>query len=148
MNERGNFEGNMSEILNKAEKIPGLSKDERDYAYRTYRLLYNIRGYWLAPICLGILFAITGCFFTAVILSATFGPSDPKLIYMVPGSLIVYFIVSAAFLKMGFYDKLLKAEISGFKYAMETDPKIIPVLELIKTNDPKTVKKIDKYLFS
>lgn len=148
MSERGNFEGNISEILNKAEKIPGLSEDERDYAYRTYRLLYNARGYMLAPTCLGILFALTGCFFTAVILSAIFGPSDPRLMYMVPGSLIVYFAISAAFLRMGFYDKLLKAEISGFKYSMQTDPKIMPVLELIKINDPKTVKKIDKYLFS
>jgi hypothetical protein len=146
MNERGNMAGTMSEILNKAENIPGLSKDDRDLAFRTYRLLYNIKGYKLAPIALGILFAITGGFFSAIILSAMFGPSDPNLIYWIAGTFIVCYAASAAFFKLKFYDKWLEAEISGFKYAMDRDPKIIHVLGLIKTNDPKVARNIDKYL--
>lgn len=146
MSGKRNLSGMMREILNKANSLPGLSEDERDCAFRTYRLLYNIKLYRQAPIVLGILFALTGCFLASGIIMSILGINNPNLIYVIAGLFLVGFILSYAILRIYHYDKWLKAEISGFEYAMEHNPKIMTIVKLIKAHDPQMARTIHQYL--
>lgn len=149
MNERRNLSTMTSEILHKAESIPELTRDdERDIAFRTYNLLCNIKNYMLAPVYLGMIFALTVSFIVSALTIGLHGPNDPTLIYIAAGSFIASFVAMTAFLKTKYYNPCMKAAISGFKFAMEKDAKMKLVIKLIMTHDSETIRPINKYLLS
>lgn len=148
MSDRSDYSGMINEILLKIERIGELSEDERAYAFRTYRLLHEIRSFRLMPIFLGLLFAGTLCFVTSIVFWKTLGANDLNLTGIILGSFFVYYIACFSFLKLKYYNPWIKAAISGFKFVMEKDAKIKSVIELVKAKDPEMAKPINKYLLS